>query len=122
MDKGIVSSQVNQPGCPLAGPGTRMCFRLLPIKDFRIWSSVGAWPFWISAAKKIYYPPFVKQGENRMCLKRVGFLTFAAPLTNMAWETKSRWRLISRWSSRFLLVQDLVTDEKLFVVLVNVPP
>lgn len=45
MDRGIVSIQVNQPGCPLAGPGARKCFRLLPEKDFHIWSSVGAWPF-----------------------------------------------------------------------------
>lgn len=41
---GIVSTQVNQPGCPLAGPGARKCFRLLPVKDFHIWS-VGAWSF-----------------------------------------------------------------------------
>lgn len=46
MDRGIVSTQVNQPGCPLAGPGARTCFRLLPVKDFRIWSGVGAWTFW----------------------------------------------------------------------------
>lgn len=57
---GVVLTQVNQPGCPLAGPGARRCFRLLPVKDFHIWLSVGAWAFlvatsalWVSAAKKI---------------------------------------------------------------------
>lgn len=56
---GVVLTQVNQPGCPLAGPGARRCFRLLPVKDFHIWLSVGAWAFlvatsalWVSAAKK----------------------------------------------------------------------